>query len=51
MAMSLLDALPHAIEEILADDALRARAAAAGERIRSANGLERATALVEGAAR
>jgi MGT family glycosyltransferase len=43
--------LVGAIEAVLGDGALRARAAAAGERIRAANGLERAAALVEGAAR
>ena len=45
------DELTGAIEEILGDGAMRARAAAAGERIRSANGLERAATLIESAAR
>jgi UDP:flavonoid glycosyltransferase YjiC (YdhE family) len=45
------DELVGAIEDLLADAALRARAAAAGERIRATNGLERAADLVESAAR
>jgi len=44
------DELVGAIEGVLGDDAMRARAASAGERIRSANGLERAAALLESAA-
>jgi MGT family glycosyltransferase len=39
--------LTGAVEEILGDTAMRARAAAAGERIRAANGLDRAAELIE----
>ena len=41
------DELIGAVTEILADDALRARAAAAGERIRARDGLRRAADLLE----
>jgi MGT family glycosyltransferase len=43
--------LTGAITTLLEDDALRARAAAAGERIRAADGVERAADLIEMAAR
>jgi MGT family glycosyltransferase len=43
--------LQGAIQDVLGDAELRARAAAAGERIRAATGLERAAALIESAGR
>lgn len=42
--------LAGALETVLADDALRARCAAAGERIRSRDGVTRAAELIEAAA-
>ncbi len=43
--------LRHAVADLLGDDALAERARAAGQRIRRADGLTRAAALIEGAAR
>lgn len=41
------DDMDTALDKVLADDALRKRAAAAGERIRASDGLRRAASLIE----
>jgi UDP:flavonoid glycosyltransferase YjiC (YdhE family) len=45
------DELHAAIRHLLGDDGVRSRLAAAGERIRATNGVERAADLIEQAAR